>query len=205
MTGAVSISAHDDIVASAQLCTSFWCKLRGVMFRRSITDDDCLLMSVGGDAEAVIHTHFVFCPIAVVWLTADGEIIERVLAKPWRIYAPPRGRKPRWILEGPPDMLNRLGAAERLQADVFYSLDKNGAPPALVKRTPYAAQNAWCAVCERVYPIATWVSHGGRCPTPECVGNLDDAWHWRADGALLRDNPAWPQDPEPGDRYSLRE
>ena len=67
--------------------------------------------------------------------------------------------------------------------------------------TQTPAAFVWCGCCHRVYPAAWWIENGEECPDPTCEGTLDDAWAWGE--ALLMDQPAWSEMPEPGERYPL--
>lgn len=96
-------------------CVSFWCRLRGLTFRRTLLPEEALLL-VGrreGRLETTIHMLFVFFPIAVLWLNGDGVVVDTCLARPFRLlYAP--HRPARDVLEGPPDLLGWVGVGDRL-------------------------------------------------------------------------------------------
>jgi uncharacterized membrane protein (UPF0127 family) len=73
-------------------CASPACRALGLMFRRELGLDEGLLL-VGKAASrsgAAIHMWFVFMPLAVFWLDAQGKVVGKVLAKPWRVYHPPQ-------------------------------------------------------------------------------------------------------------------
>jgi uncharacterized membrane protein (UPF0127 family) len=57
-----------------------------------------------------------FFSIAVVWLDAQGRVVDKKLAKPWRpAYAP---RKPaQYYLEANVDVLERVAIGDLLQFD----------------------------------------------------------------------------------------
>ena len=96
-------------------CATFICRLRGLMFRRRLPEDEALLFVQGSEDRlgAAIHMFFVFFSIGVVWLNADGTVVDKVLAKPFRpLYAP--GGPARYIVEGPPALLSWVSIGERL-------------------------------------------------------------------------------------------
>nr|HID13688.1 hypothetical protein [Anaerolineae bacterium] len=97
-------------------CTGFFCRLRGLTFRRALGDDEGLLL-VGrreGRADTTIHMFFVFFPIAAVWLDGGGRVVDVRLARPfWPLYVP---RAPaRDVLEGPPTLLERVRIGDQLR------------------------------------------------------------------------------------------
>jgi len=96
-------------------CSSFLCRLRGLTFRRRLSDGEGLLL-VGhreSRADAAIHMFFVFFSIAAVWLDRDGRVVDAQLARPFRPLYVPRAPA-RDVLEGPPALLERVRIGERL-------------------------------------------------------------------------------------------
>jgi hypothetical protein len=105
----------EPLLARVRHCESFLCRLRGLTFRRTLDDDEGLLL-VGqrsSRADAAIHMFFVFFPIAAIWLTAEGEVVDAQLARPFRPLYVPRARA-RDVLEGPPALLERVQIGDRL-------------------------------------------------------------------------------------------
>ncbi len=97
-------------------CASFLCRLRGLTFRRSLDDNEGLLL-VGkreSRADTAIHMFFVFFPIAAIWLDSNGRVVDAQLARPFRPLYIPRAPA-RDILEGPPAILERVQIGDRLR------------------------------------------------------------------------------------------
>lgn len=88
----------------AVYCASFFCRLRGLTFRRFISPEAGLLLVQSRDSrmDAAIHMLGVFTDLAVVWISQAGEVVDTCLAKRWRpLYAP---RRPaRYVLEMNPE------------------------------------------------------------------------------------------------------
>lgn len=84
----------------AQYCASFFCRLRGLMFRRSMPVDQGLLLVQARESrlDASIHMFFVWFALAVVWINTQGEVVDVRLAQPWRAAYIPR-RAAKYILE----------------------------------------------------------------------------------------------------------
>ncbi len=106
------------VVQRARWCQGWWCHFRGLMLRRSLPADEGLLFVYrrSSIAETAIHMLFVFFAIAVVWLDAEGNVVDAKLAKPWRpMYAP--AKPARYIIEAPPALLERVQVGDRLTFD----------------------------------------------------------------------------------------
>ncbi len=99
-----------------QLCDSFICRLRGLMFRSHLDRDEGLLLTIGRDsrADSSIHMFFVPFPLAVFWINSDREVVDKVLAQPWRpAYFP--AKPARYTLEVHPDRLGDYEAGQKVQ------------------------------------------------------------------------------------------
>lgn len=96
-------------------CDTFLCRLRGLTFRRSLSPDEGLLFVESAESRAgtSIHMFFVFFDVGVVWMAADGTVVDAKLAKPFRPYYAPRSAA-KYFLEGPPDLLEWVRIGERL-------------------------------------------------------------------------------------------
>lgn len=96
-------------------CATFLCRLRGLTFRRRLAPDEGLLFVEATTSRwgTAIHMFFVFFPIGVLWLAADGTVVDAVLARPFRPFYAPRAPA-RYYLEGPPAVLTWVRVGERL-------------------------------------------------------------------------------------------
>jgi len=96
-------------------CDTFLCRLRGLQFRRALPDGAGLLFVEPRESRAgtSIHMFFVFFGIGVVWLAADGTVVDAKLAKPFRPYYAPQAAA-QYFLEGPPELLDWVHVGERL-------------------------------------------------------------------------------------------
>lgn len=96
-------------------CASFWCKFRGLMFRAALPEEEGLLFVYTRPSrmDTTIHMFFMRFPIATVWLDAEGVVVDKVLAKPWRpAYAPQAPAQ--YFIEASPSLLNRVMIGDRL-------------------------------------------------------------------------------------------
>ena len=106
------------LLARVRRCAGFACRLRGLTFRRALPTDEGLLL-VGpreNRAEAAIHMFFVFFPIGVLWLDSGMRVVDKTIARPFRPFYQPRAAA-RYILEGPPVIVERAQVGDRLRFD----------------------------------------------------------------------------------------
>ncbi len=119
----LSHSDGTDLPLKVRRCDTFWCRLRGLMFRRQLPHSEGMplegLLFIEARESKVatsIHMFFVFFPIGVVWLDANRTVVDKVLAKPFRPYYAPQAPA-QYFLEGPPDLLDWVEVGERLQME----------------------------------------------------------------------------------------
>ncbi len=109
-------SSGEVVLARAKWCKSFLCRFRGLMFRRSVPENEGLLFVFHRESlsETSIHMFFVPFSIAAVWLNNEGRVVGAKLAKPWRPFykadAPAR-----YLIEAAPDLLQRVKLGDVLQ------------------------------------------------------------------------------------------
>ena len=103
------------VLARVKWCRSYFCRLRGLMFRRRLPPDEGLLLDEGRASvtATAIHMLFVFFPIAAVWLDEAFCVVDKKLARPFRpLYAP---RAPaRYVLEAVPELLDQVAVGDQL-------------------------------------------------------------------------------------------
>jgi len=103
------------IVQRVEECDTFWKRGRGLMFHRSLGKEEALFFvekreSILGTS---IHMLFVFFPIAVIWLDAQKRVVDKKLARPFRLYYAPQ-RPAQYFLEGHPSLLERVQIGDQL-------------------------------------------------------------------------------------------
>lgn len=106
---------REQVLERVRRCAGFLDRLRGLMFRRPLADNEGLLLvgSRQSRADTAIHMFFVFFPIAAIWLDRDGQVVDAKLARPFRPFYAPRAPA-RDVLEGPPALLERVRIGDRL-------------------------------------------------------------------------------------------
>jgi uncharacterized membrane protein (UPF0127 family) len=100
-------------------CDTFWKKGWGLMFRRSLGPDEAYLFVESRESIALttIHMLFVFFPIAVIWLDNSQQVVDTVLARPFRPYYAP-SQPARYFVECVPAALGKVRAGDRLAISV---------------------------------------------------------------------------------------
>jgi uncharacterized membrane protein (UPF0127 family) len=85
------------------------------MFRRALAEDEVYLFDERRESitRAAITMLFVFFPIAVVWLDSSKQVVDKVLALPFRLGYAPRGPA-RYYVEGRPCLLDRVSIGDQL-------------------------------------------------------------------------------------------
>lgn len=108
-------SRGNSLLIRSRWCDSFLCRLRGLTFRREIPDGEGLLLVERreGRINTSIHMLFVFFSISVFWVSSDGVVVDKTLAKPWGFYAPKDAA--RYILEGTPRLLEEAQIGDQLE------------------------------------------------------------------------------------------
>ncbi len=108
------------MLASARWCSSWWCRLRGLQFRRGLNSREALILAHHRESIAgtSIHMFFVFFPIAAVWVNSHGDVTSVQLAKPWRpYYASPTPAQ--YVIESSPEYLEQITVGDRLDFNVI--------------------------------------------------------------------------------------
>ncbi|ELY66650.1 DUF192 domain-containing protein [Natronobacterium gregoryi SP2] len=74
--------ASSVLATSVELADSIVSQARGLMFRRSFSDDSALVFRFDGASTRDVHMLFVFFPIDAVWVV-DGEVQRVERLRPW--------------------------------------------------------------------------------------------------------------------------
>ncbi|MBN1668082.1 MAG: DUF192 domain-containing protein [Anaerolineales bacterium] len=100
----------------ARYCADFPCRLRGLTFRRTLAAEQGLLLVQEREnrLDAAIHMLFVCMDLAVIWIDAEGRVVDRCLAKAWRPMYVPR-QAAQYVLEIIPTRLAEFEVGDRLK------------------------------------------------------------------------------------------
>ncbi len=112
-------SRGGEAVLRALWCNGFWCRLRGLTFRRDLSPGEGLLLVEARPSRlgSAIHMWGMWMDLGVVWLDPGGSVIDRRHARRGGIYLPKRPAQ--YVLEGHPSLLERVSEGDELEfADV---------------------------------------------------------------------------------------
>lgn len=103
------------LVERVKWCSSYICRLKGLMFRHKLGEDEGLLLVDAAESRwgASIHMWFVFMPLGVIWLDCQRKVVDIKVARPWRVYLPAQAA--RYILETSPAYLEKVQVGDRLE------------------------------------------------------------------------------------------
>jgi uncharacterized membrane protein (UPF0127 family) len=99
-----------------QYCESFLCRLRGLTFRRELSPTGGLLLVQNRDSrlDTAIHMLAVSFDLAVIWIDSSMTVVDKVLAKSWRLAYTPK-KAAQYILETHPDRLDEFEIGNKVQ------------------------------------------------------------------------------------------
>jgi uncharacterized membrane protein (UPF0127 family) len=97
-------------------CDSFLTQLRGFTFRSNLDQNDGLVLVGGRDSrvDSSIHMFFVSFDLAVIWISSDMQVVDKVLARSWKpAYF---SKKPaKYVLEVHPDRWEEFQVGDRVK------------------------------------------------------------------------------------------
>ena len=69
-----------------QYCDTFLTQLRGLSFRSTLARDEGLVLvgRLDSRVDSSIHMFFVPFDLSVIWINSAMQVVDKVLAKPWR-------------------------------------------------------------------------------------------------------------------------
>lgn len=106
------------VLARAKWCASALCRFIGLQFVFKLPDDAGLLFVNAKDSrvESAIHMLFMFMRIGVIWVNSEYVVVDKKLAKPWRLaYAPQAPAM--YFIEAHPAILERVSVGDILNFD----------------------------------------------------------------------------------------
>ena len=108
------VSSPDRIVY-VRYCDNFFTRLRGLMFTKSLPPDGGILLADSQESKfnAAIHMMFMNFDITVLWLDKDGVLVDKALAKRWRLFYMPN-QPAQYIVELHQDRFDDYAIGDRL-------------------------------------------------------------------------------------------
>ncbi|MBN1642577.1 MAG: DUF192 domain-containing protein [Anaerolineae bacterium] len=111
----VNRTTGQTLASRVRHCATYWSRLRGLMFRRTLGPDQAYVFWYRREsiAQTSIHMFFVFQTIAVVWLDAERRVVDAVRARPFCPYYASRIAA-QYIVEAAPALLDRVSRGDEL-------------------------------------------------------------------------------------------
>ncbi len=97
-------------------CTTFRCRLLGLMGRRELAPNEGLLFRwpKAGRIDTAIHMLFMRFPIAVIWLDSRGVVVDARRARPWVDFLIPTAPA-QYVLELHADRLPEFAPGDQIE------------------------------------------------------------------------------------------
>jgi uncharacterized membrane protein (UPF0127 family) len=99
----------------AKYCKSFLCQLRGLMFTSSLAANSGLLLVQGSESRlnASIHMMFMRMDLAVIWMDKANTVVDKVLARRWKLMYVPR-KAALYVLETGVEKLSEFNIGDKV-------------------------------------------------------------------------------------------
>ena len=99
-----------------KFCDTFLTQLRGFTLRPSLARDEGLILVGTRDSrlESSIHMLFVSFDLAVIWINSNMQIVDKVLAKSWRL-AYFSNQPAKYVLEVHPERWDEFQIGDMMQ------------------------------------------------------------------------------------------
>ena len=113
-----NLSRPDAPNIRAKYCDSFRCRFVGLMFRKSLADNEGLLLIQAKESkvDASIHMLFMRMDIAVVWIDSRFQVVDAIMARRWHLAYFPK-HAARYVLEMGANNFTYYQAGDRVAFD----------------------------------------------------------------------------------------
>lgn len=110
------VESERTLVERAKWCDSFASKLRGFTLRRELSPGEGLVLVEKRESRlnTAIHMLFVFFDLGVVWVDEGGCIVDKTLARPWRLSYTPKSAA-RYVVEADPEIIEQVSVGDHLR------------------------------------------------------------------------------------------
>jgi uncharacterized membrane protein (UPF0127 family) len=112
----VHVEKERVVLPAARWCDTFLSKLRGFTGRRQLGPNEGLVLVERADSRlaSAIHMLFVFCDLGVLWVNDAGQVVDRVVARPWRLSYRPAAPA-RYVVEASPAIVADVRVGDHIR------------------------------------------------------------------------------------------
>ena len=98
-----------------EYCERFWCRLRGLAWRRTIDEGEGLVLVQPYESRlgSAIHMLGMRFDLAIIWLDASLKVVDAQPAKRWRSFLMPR-QAARFVIECSLSRLSEFAIGEQI-------------------------------------------------------------------------------------------
>ena len=99
-------------------CNSFFSRFRGLMLKKDLRINEGALLVQGSESRmgSSIHMLFMNFDLGIIWINAEGFIVDKKVAKRWQLSSTPQSAA-MFILEIHPDRLIDFSNGDKIQFD----------------------------------------------------------------------------------------
>ena len=111
----VHMPSGRSLIPQAKWCDGFFSRMRGFTFHGPLAEGEGLVLVNKRDhrVDSSITMLFCFIDLGVVWVNDAGQVVDKVLAKPWRLtYAPQAAA--RYAIESHPAILDQVKIGDQI-------------------------------------------------------------------------------------------
>ena len=100
----------------ARWCDSFASRLRGFTLKRELQPGEGLVLVEKRESRVntAIHMLFVYFDLGVLWADAEGRIVDKRIARPWRLSYTPQAAA-QYVVEGAPQLVDQVEVGDHLR------------------------------------------------------------------------------------------
>ena len=103
------------LIEESRWCDTFFSRMRGFTFKRQIAEGEGLILVDKQDSRvnAAITMLFVFFDLGVIWVNGSGMVVDKKLARSWRLSYSPK-EPAQFVVESHPDILDKIQIGDHL-------------------------------------------------------------------------------------------
>jgi len=104
------------LIEQSRWCNTFLSRMRGFTFRRKLEKGEGLVLVDKQDSRvnAAITMLFVFFDLGVIWVNGSGKIVDKKLARSWRLSYSPK-EPAQYVIESHPNILEKIQIGDHIE------------------------------------------------------------------------------------------